>query len=58
MEKSEQWEIGRTVRQGCLLSHLLLSIYKEIMMIEAMEDVKEGARVGGELLKDVKFGND
>ena len=24
-------------------------------MIEAIEDVEEGARVGGELLKDVKF---
>ena len=29
-----------------------------MMMIEAMEDVEEGVRVGGELLKDVKFADD
>ena len=29
-----------------------------MMMIEAMEDVEEGVRVGGELLKDVKFSDD
>ena len=27
-------------------------------MIEAMEDVEEGVRKGGELLKDVKFADD
>ena len=36
---SEPGEIGRGVRQGCLLSLLLFSIYKEMMMIEAMADV-------------------
>ena len=25
------------------------------MMIEALEDIEEGVRVGGELVKDVKF---
>ena len=55
---SEPGEIGRGVRQGCLLSPLLFSIYAEMMMIEAMEDVEEGVRVGGELLKDVKFADD
>ena len=29
-----------------------------MVMIEAMEDVEEGVRVGGELLKDVKFADD
>ena len=28
------------------------------MMIEAMEDIEEGARVGGQLVKDVKFADD
>ena len=46
-EDSESGEIGREVRQGCLLSPLLFSIYTEMMMIEAMEDVEEGVRVGG-----------
>ena len=29
-----------------------------MMMIKAMEDVKEGVTIGGELLKDVNFAND
>ena len=33
----------------------LFSIHAEMMMIESMEDVEEGVRVGRELLKDVKF---
>ena len=44
---SESEEIGRGVRQGCSLFPLLFSIYTEMMMIEAMEDVKERVGVGG-----------
>ena len=55
---SEPGEIGRGVRQICLLSPLLFSINAEMMlMIEAIEDV-EGLKVGEELLKDVKFADD
>ena len=37
---------------------ILFLIFAEIMMIETMEDVEYGVRVGGELLKDFKFAND
>ena len=52
--ESDSGIIGRGVRQGCPLAPLLFSIYAEMMMMEALENVEEGIRVGDELIKDVK----
>src|SRR6476469_6404701 len=56
--ESDSGIIGRGVRKGCPLSHLMCSIYVEMMMKEAFENVEEGIRVGGELIKDVKYADD
>src|SRR6478609_6471526 len=56
--ESDSGIIGKGVRQGCPLPPLLFSIYAEIMMKEALENVEEGIRVGGELIKDVKYADD
>src|SRR6476469_1777992 len=56
--ESDSGIIGRGVRQRCPLSPLLFSIYAEMMMKEALENVEEGIRVGGELIKDVKYADD
>src|SRR6476469_2641140 len=56
--ESDSGIIGRGVRQRCPLSPLLFSIYAEVMMKEALENVEKRIRVGGELIKDVKYGDD
>src|SRR6476661_703462 len=55
---SDSGIIGRGVKQGYPLSPVLFSIYTEMMMKEALENVEEGIRVGGELIKDVKYADD
>src|SRR6478609_3765244 len=56
--ESDSGIIGRGVREGCLLSPLLFSIYAKMMMKEALENVEEGIGVGGELITDVKYADD
>ena len=57
-ECSDATMIGRGVRHGCLLSPLLFSLYAEAMMKEAMEMNEEGVKVGGKVIKDVRFADD
>src|SRR6476469_4227511 len=56
--ESDSGIIERRVRQGCPLSPLLFSIYAEMMMKEALENVEEEIRFGGELIKDMKYADD
>src|SRR6476619_7043097 len=56
--ESDSGIIERGVRQGCPLSPLLFSIYAEMMMKEALENVEEGIRIGCAPIKDVKYADD
>ena len=56
--ESKPWKIGRGVRQGCPISPLLFSIYAEVMMIDALENMDKGIIVGGQVVSDVQFTDD
>ena len=55
---SESCVIGRGVRQGCTLSPLLYNLYDEAMMRKALYEVEWGIKVGGHMIKTVRFADD
>ena len=57
-EQSQAATVGQGVRQGCLLSPLLFSIYAEGMMKEALEQTDEAIKIGGNIIKDIRFIDD
>ena len=56
--KLEACVIGRRVRQGCTLSPVLFNLHDEAMMREAVTDVDIGVKVGGYMIKSVRFADD
>ena len=50
--------IGRGTRQVSSLSPILVNIYSEAMLRDALSGGNEGIRVGGHLIKTVRFADD
>ena len=44
--------------QGCPLSPLLFNIYIQQLIMEAMENVEDGVKVGGQLVNAIRFADD
>ena len=45
-------------RAAHALSPVLFLIYSEMMMIDAMKEIPEGIKIGGKLVKDIRFADE
>ena len=58
-EKLTKWfKIGAGVRQGCILSPNLFSVYTERIMREALDGLEIGVNIGGYVYNNLRYADD
>ena len=57
-ESSESCTVEGGVWYGCFMSHLLFSLYVELMTRYAMNPVKGGEKVCDKMVKNIRFPDD
>ena len=57
-ETSEEFNIRRGVRQGCILSPLLFNVYSEHLFKEALENIEDGVVINGEIINNLRYADD
>ena len=56
---TDWFQIGKGVRQGCLLSPCLFNLYAEYIMRNAgLEEVQAGIKIAGKNIKNLRYADD
>src|SRR6218665_3228042 len=56
---TDTFKIKKGVRQGCILSRFLFNLYAERIMRKAgIEEVKEGMKIAGKTLNNLRYADD
>ena len=58
LSETDTINIGKGVRQDCILSSLLFDIYAENIMREALEDWDGGISIGGRMITNLRYADD
>ena len=55
----DQFQIGKGVRQGCMLSLCLFNLYAEYIMRNAgLDEAQAGIKIAGRNINDLRYAND
>ena len=56
---TDWFQIGKGVRQGCILSHCLFNLYAEYIMRNAgMDEVQAGIKITGRNINNLRYADD
>ena len=55
----DRFQIGKAVRQGCILSSFLFNVYTEYIMKNArLDEAQAGIKITGENISNLKYADD